>query len=449
MEDPHHSQPKQNNNEILPIDSFEALQQLDVPRDDEDSRYIKAFLPPHLPLPHQIQSSEESLQTEANTHNQDIIHFFRTYGFVVIRDVLTPQECQATVNDIFDILEQGTSRAFDRRDVTTWSNWPADGMAKHGMPARKPLFSPQLLRNRQNPNLFNAFALLFGRDDLMISHDRASLFRPTKRVAFPTGPRDMPHWKTGESLHLDMDPWGYVGSPDKALSNLAKLRYGQTHLNNFIFENNQVNKHISSLNVQAVLNLVDNFEEDGGFQCVPGFCRYFDKWVDDNKTKFSMVSQADERNSLVFANDDPVQRLAIRIPMRAGSLVIWDQRTPHGARPNNSERMRCAMFLRMFPAVPMDPHRAEARAHTLAAEIANSNFSHELTDLGRKLFGLDKLKNSTHQIRKGNARDNRNNNRSSPSSSSPSSSSSSSSSSEGQTKSNKGGRQKGDRKSVV
>jgi hypothetical protein len=71
------------------------------------------------------------------------------------------------------------------------------------------------------------------------------------------------------------DVWGYLGSGDKERRTLAGLQYGDRHLNHFIFENNQVCERIHPLNVQAVLNLVDNVEADGGFQCVPGFRHHF------------------------------------------------------------------------------------------------------------------------------------------------------------------------------
>ncbi len=50
--------------------------------------------------------------------------------------------------------------------------------------------------------------------------------------------------------------------------------------------------------------------------------------------------------------------------------------------------MRCAQFLRMFPAQPMDPKRAQARALTVDAKVRAAGFAPELTDLGRRVFGL-------------------------------------------------------------
>lgn len=37
---------------------------------------------------------------------------------------------------------------------------------------------------------------------------------------------------------------------------------------------------------------------------------------------------------------DPMQEQAQRVPMKAGSLLVWDFRIPHGSKPNNSDRPR-------------------------------------------------------------------------------------------------------------
>ena len=74
--------------------------------------------------------------------------------------------------------------------------------------------------------------------------------------------------------------------------------------------------------------------------------------------------------------------------MRAGSLVIWDQRTPHGAVSNNSSRPRFAQFMKMFPAQPIDSSRLAARSETVLYMCKKANFLPLLTPLGARLFGL-------------------------------------------------------------
>ena len=80
----------------------------------------------------------------------------------------------------------------------------------------------------------------------------------------------------------------------------------------------------------------------------------------------------------------------LRIPMRAGSLVIWDQRTPHGSHPNNSSNSRFAQFLKVFPAHPIDAKRAANRAAAVREMMSKCGFGkEELTELGISMFGLE------------------------------------------------------------
>jgi len=314
-----------------------------------------------------------------------------------VRDVLSGQECQDTVDDMWGLLER--TPQFQRNDPSTWDYWTEDGMAKHGMPSRPPVFSKPALRNRQNPNVHAVFSTILGTDDLLVNHDRYGLFRPTKNVQFSDGARDVPKWKTSLNLHLDMDPWGFMGRNNKALDTLNGLKYGY-HLNHFIFENNQISYHIlGGLHLQGVLNLMENFEEDGGFQVVPGFKNHFEQWLQAN-SKGELVKVASERNSYNFDAKDPIQKYSIRVPMRAGSMVIWDQRMPHGARPNNSDRLRCAQFIKMFPASPIDFRRASLRANTIQTQLNASGFQGELTQLGQKVFGLTLPENQSKEVKK-------------------------------------------------
>jgi len=76
--------------------------------------------------------------------------------------------------------------------------------------------------------------------------------------------------------------------------------------------------------------------------------------------------------------------------MRAGSLLIWDQRTVHGSRPNDSNRARYCQFMKMFPNIAeRQPERAANRARILKQHIEGCGFIEHLTPLGSKLFGLN------------------------------------------------------------
>ena len=67
---------------------------------------------------------------------------------------------------------------------------------------KTPTFTPQIVANRQNPRIFAAYSLLHkGETDLICSHDRWAMYRPTKVNGA---------WKTRRGVHLDVNPWKYV-----------------------------------------------------------------------------------------------------------------------------------------------------------------------------------------------------------------------------------------------
>src|SRR6185312_4943149 len=59
--------------------------------------------------------------------------FFDTYGFVVVRDILTPAECESTIAEIMTAFETSTfgDTKWDRTQPETWNRWPSEGMEQY------------------------------------------------------------------------------------------------------------------------------------------------------------------------------------------------------------------------------------------------------------------------------------------------------------------------------
>ena len=112
----------------------------------------------------------------------------------MVHGVLNEQEAQHSAADVWDFLE----RHYDdiRRDQPeTWDQWTR--LKSLGILGDLPVLSPQFFRNRENPAAHQAFAALFGTDDLLVSVDRASLMRPTVGVVMSDGKvEDKPEWRT-------------------------------------------------------------------------------------------------------------------------------------------------------------------------------------------------------------------------------------------------------------
>ena len=91
--------------------------------------------------------------------------------------------------------------------------------------------------NRQYPRLHQAFSEIWGTEKLWVSLDRANMKPPSRA--------DKPDWQNEGMIHWDTD------------TSVPKVPFG----------------------VQGVLYLTDTSEDQGGFQCVPGFHNIFEEWV--------------------------------------------------------------------------------------------------------------------------------------------------------------------------
>lgn len=264
------------------------------------------------------------------------------------------------------------------------SIWYRTGLVEEGIIGDASLWTKQIILNRQTANLHRAFATILRTDDLLVNHDRYGMFRPTK---------DHPERKTMTNLHLDMNPWNYIFDQDNSyqIEVLSSLRYESD--DDWIDENNEVGcAMIGELHVQGLVNLADNREENGGFWLVPGFHKYLSRWTKENtevKKKFGRHDQF-----ILFDREDipELYAVACHISTRAGSAILWDQRTMHGSRANQSQQARFAQFFKMFPREhpSMNTEREQSRRQVILSkfEKANINPDTDLTPLGKKLFGL-------------------------------------------------------------
>ena len=371
--------------------------------------------------------------------------FFARYGFVVYENVLSAAECAATRDEIFGELERvygdtstrGASNAhsttplggpaFKRDDFKTYVSLPIE---TYGLAPDPAVFTPRCVANRQNETVAKCLARVLRVDDpsedLLVSHDRWCVFRPTRDVP---GVGDRPDWKTRANLHLDLNPWTYGAARETdaldaatrpnsersaarddddepsapSSSSVAETLTFET-LRDFSRETNCVEARTGP-HCQGVLMLAENRAEDGGLQVVPGFHAAFERWVRDglrgDPSRFAdahddwrrsrLVVRAGGAGSFKFGNDDAeIQRRAFRVAAREGSYVVWDQRLAHGTAPNDSSRARVAQFVKGFRKSKVSAGRLARRAERVRLEIEKAGAETEaaVSELGRKLFGL-------------------------------------------------------------
>jgi ectoine hydroxylase-related dioxygenase (phytanoyl-CoA dioxygenase family) len=79
--------------------------------------------------------------------------------------------------------------------------------------------------------------------------------------------------------------------------------------------------------VQGFVNLLDCPVENGGYHAVQGFNKRFFQWAQDN---IHHKPEWKGRNFVDLPQDDPVRLQTVKVPVRAGSVLIWNSQLPHG-----------------------------------------------------------------------------------------------------------------------
>lgn len=310
--------------------------------------------------------SEGYVQSFGIEETEKYIEFFNEYGFVVISNILSSSQCQATVDEVWrDVMKSPSfEEPINREDPSTWGNdrWPQQ--QKLGILGSFPCVGPQALANRQNPLVYKVFSSLLKSENLLVTFDRYGILRPAK---------EHPEWQTMRDwVHWDLNPWSFQSSTIY-FSPKAPA------------PGKQYNKNI--MKVQGLIALVDCREEDGGFHTVPKFSKYcFDDWSLENEgsehhTKFKEAKfvPVPKGEKLFYDN---VQA----IPMRAGSLIVWDSKQPHGNYPNNSDRFRICQYIKMISMEHVEDENLKRDLQGEPLYLVPPTFN--VSELGQKLFSL-------------------------------------------------------------
>merc|ERR1712137_1239024 len=132
--------------------------------------------------------------------------FLDKWGFVVIDNVLPPDQCEASVDAIWKLMDSSRSGDIKRDDPSTWDDmWPVSklGIFPSGIAQDR-----QSWLNRRNENIYRVYKHLYQDEDLLVSIDRYNIMRPTRDIEFPSGREDRPEWRgRGSWFHWDLNPW--------------------------------------------------------------------------------------------------------------------------------------------------------------------------------------------------------------------------------------------------
>lgn len=197
-----------------------------------------------------MYDTKEFYQSFTMDDSDNYMDFFNTNGFVVIRDVVSEDDCDQTLDEFWS----KNSGLVDKSDPATWNDfWSSQEFAKFSIIGSGASMTHSQLSNRQNPFVYDVFRRIHQTDKLWVDHDRIGVMRPTIHIKFGDEYLDMPEWKTIDRwLHIDCNP--FTGRTDVA---------GFDHFNDV-----EVNFE-KKLFVQGLIALTDAKIDDGGFHCVP------------------------------------------------------------------------------------------------------------------------------------------------------------------------------------
>ncbi|MCZ6890864.1 MAG: phytanoyl-CoA dioxygenase family protein [Gammaproteobacteria bacterium] len=266
----------------------------------------------------------------------------RDNGFVVIHDVAPVDLCEAVIAAVCEFI------GVDANDPATWHRNRVEG---HGI---VPLHHhPALWAVRQLPALHEVFTELYGTGALLVSMDRASFKAPASGWQDPV---------TMSRVHWDIDP---RGKPRRR-------------------------------SYQGLIYLRDTSDEQGAFCCVPDIFRNLETWLAEHPETFDTRPGARR----------PIETDSMtQVGGPAGSMVIWDRCLPHSSGTNHGTLPRWVQYVTMDPAdARRSPAERQERARLFDQKrpppwALRQNVPGQLdpepgpvaklTDLGRKLAGLD------------------------------------------------------------
>lgn len=273
--------------------------------------------------------------------SRESVAYLQEHGYVVIANALNSQQAEDALSGLWDYLE-GLETGIDRHDVQTWGddNWPTE---VHGgiLPSYGIGHCQAQWFIRDIAKVKKSFAALWDTDDLLVSFDGASLWRPWCVN---------PAWKTnlgGSWLHIDQHPIGRTGLQC----------------------------------VQGLVNLLPTSESTGGNVLVPGSHRLF---AEIPKLYTERLARIDPSiDHFRFPKDDPlfVDQAPITCHMEAGDLLLWDSRTVHCSNPGSGREMSDNELIRAISLVCMMPRSRSneevisRRKAAVGKKISTTNWS--------------------------------------------------------------------------
>ncbi|MFE7979793.1 phytanoyl-CoA dioxygenase family protein [Streptomyces shenzhenensis] len=285
--------------------------------------------------------------------------FWQTYGYVVVRNALTPGAAKSLLEFAWE---------FQGLDPDRPETWYAEREFRSELDRDLHVYGfveayhHQLIwDSRQTQRVYDAFVDVWDCEELWVTLDRLNLNPPNRgnRSRSLIAPTD-----EGFDIELHWDVDSTVG--------------------------------VLPQRVQGIIALNDTQPELGGFQCAPELFRRFEEW------RIAQPADRDPIRPAIDRSEFPV----VRPDLQAGDLLIFNGLLAHGVAPNASDNgVRAVQYLSMMPALEEHATLRHSRVEswrTLSTPDWNGTLLGDATrpealrygpatldDLGRKLLGQE------------------------------------------------------------
>jgi ectoine hydroxylase-related dioxygenase (phytanoyl-CoA dioxygenase family) len=250
-------------------------------------------------------------------YGEDPKPYLREYGYCIVENVFTNEECQDYINGCWDWLE-GLDTGIDRNNNKTWNNnnWVLN--YKQGMISHTVSHSEFLWKVREHDNVINLYNQIYNTDQLLVSFDGITISRPPE-LGYTRASKTS--WIHTDQNIIDDD------------------------LNN-IYDGNDYS-------VQGILNFNDSNDKDGCLLIWVGSHLLHTKLFEHNNKKPKNNWYVLSKEDINWLLDNNIQFLKVNAPK--GSVILFDSRCFHSGYPNQLNRdnpsLRYVAYVTMAPAI--------------------------------------------------------------------------------------------------
>ena len=320
-------------------------------------------------------------------HHQDHVESFLSSGHCIVHDILSAPEINQLRVDLAASLVQSASHAsppFDPTDLPSTASSLSCLSSTNGAGAVLDVFyQPFQLSLLSNPKVLSTYlSLLHGT---FAAKPPNPLF-PMPRPYTSTSSRnvfmycDRVGYRLPDALNINTATATATGSKKK-----RKIQRSLTPHLDCCPQTFHGEKESKWRPIQGLVALTDTLvKNEGGFECIPGFHKEFDSWVENRGVNVNVNAvDADSGGDLNLNlnqsidpseapcvgeftplrpgsltannNDQALLNRMQHIPLKAGDFLLWDNRLPHAnAFRNDSPNVREVVYVSYLPDVEVN-----------------------------------------------------------------------------------------------